>query len=298
VTAASAIVVAGAAGCGLGPGRGTSDVSLTVTRGFGSVQLHNFTERSVPGSETVMRLLERRTHLSTRYGGGFVQSIDGLSGGSGSDWFYYVNGIEAAQGAATTTVHRGDRVWWDRHDWSQTETVPAVVGSYPEPFVHGVAGKRLPTVLQCAPKDSDACSTVAAQLHRIGVPAPSQLLGTGSGTDSLGVLVGTWSELRALVVGELIARGPRSSGVYARFGPGALQLLDPTGRVVRTLGAGAGLIAATRDAVSEPVWVITGTDRAGVAAAAAALTVRRLRNHFALAVRGSTTTPVPVVGGR
>jgi hypothetical protein len=67
--------------------------------------------------------------------------------------------------------------------------------------------------------------------------------------------------------------------------------------VVRTLGTGAGLIAATRDQVSEPTWMITGTDPAGVAAAASALTPARLRDHFALAVRGGAAMPVPVLPG-
>ncbi len=78
----------------------------------------------------------------------------------------------------------------------------------------------------------------------------SQLLGTGSGPDTLGVVVGTWSQIHSEVAAELIAHGPGASGVYARFsgpGGGALQLLDPSGQVSRTLGAGAGLIAATAD---------------------------------------------------
>jgi hypothetical protein len=67
--------------------------------------------------------------------------------------------------------------------------------------------------------------------------------------------------------------------------------------VVRTLAADAGLIAATSDQASEPTWLVTGTDTAGVSAAAAALTSSRLRDHFALAVQGRTDTPVPVDGG-
>jgi hypothetical protein len=288
------------AGCGLGPGAGTSDVSLSVTRSFGGTKVGSATERHVAGSETVMRMLERTFRVQTRYGGGYVESIDGLSGDSSRhDWFYYVNGIEAPVGAASTAVHRGDRIWWDLHDWTVTNSVPAVVGSFPEPFVHGVGGKRLPTTLECAPGVSSACSQVAAGLKAVGVPAPSQVLGGGSGTDSLGVVVGTWHELRSLLAADLIEHGPAASGVYARFtGPGgkSLQLLDPRGRVVRTLGPGAGLIAATRDNVSEPTWLVTGTNAAGLSAAAAALTPARLRDHFALAVQGRSDIPVPVAG--
>jgi Domain of unknown function (DUF4430) len=299
---AAAVAIVGAiaaAGCGLGPGKGTSGVSLTVTRNFGSHQVGAISERHVPGSETVMRMLERSFHVQTRYGGGFVQSIDGLAGDSSRhDWFYYVNGIEAEKGAATTAVHRGDRIWWDLHDWSVTDSVPAVVGSFPEPFVHGSGGRRLPTTIGCAQDASTACTQVAKEMKAIGVPVANQLLGGGSGTDSLAVLVGTWRDMRGVIAASLIAKGPSSSGVYARFrGPNGatLQLLDPRGRVVRTLGAGAGLIAATRDQVSEPTWLITGTDPAGVAAAASALTPARLRDHFALAVHGGADLPVPAL---
>ena len=56
---------------------------------------------------------------------------------------------------------------------------------------------------------------------------------------------------------------------------------------MRTLGAGAGLIAATAGQSSVPTWMITGTDPAGVIAAAPALTARA-DDHFALAVDGTT----------
>jgi hypothetical protein len=289
------------AGCGLGPGRGTSDVNVTVTRGFGSTQIASITKSKVPGSETVMRMLERSLSVQTRYGGGFVESIDGRSGNSSRhDWFYYVNGIEAAQGAATTAVHRGDRIWWDLHDWSATDSVPAVVGSFPEPFVHGLGGKRFPTTIECATNVSSACQKVTAALDAAHVPVASQLLGTGSGQDTLGVLVGTWSDLRAALAGTLIEHGPAASGVYAKFGgagENTLELLDPRGNVVRTLGAGAGLVAATADRSSTPTWLITGTDVAGVSAAAAAVTPARLQDHFAVAVQGSNDLPIPLDAG-
>lgn len=296
-----ALAAAVAGGCGLGAGKGTSDVTVTVTRAFGSTEIASTTKSRVPGSETVMRMLERSFNVQTRYGGGFVESIDGRSGDSSRrDWFYYVNGIEAPQGAATTAVHKGDRIWWDLHDWSATESVPAVVGSYPEPFVHGAGGRRFPTTIECASNVGAACKRVTAQLNSSGVPVSSQLLGTGSGQDTLTVLVGTWSELGAAIAGSLIEQGPEASGVYARFvgqGGSSLRLLDPGGKPVRTLGAGAGLIAATADRGSTPTWLITGTDVAGVSAAAAAMTPSRLHDHFALAVQGSADLPIPLDAG-
>jgi hypothetical protein len=273
---------------------------MTVTRDFGAHQVKTVTESKVPGSETVMRMLERRFNVSTRYGGGFVQSIDGLSGNaSRTDWFYYVNGIEAPVGAASTALHKGDRVWWDLHDWSVTNTIPAVVGSYPEPFLHGIGGKRLPTTVECANGVSQACKLVGSALSEQGVPAASQFLGAGSGQDSLAVLVGTWSQLRATVAAALVGHGPTASGVYARFSPSgtSLQLLDAAGRTARTLGPGAGLVAATGNPQSEPTWLITGTNAAGVLAAARALTPQALHDHFALAVAPGARIPIPVGAG-
>ena len=289
-----AIVIAG---CGLGAGPGTSGVTVTVTRGFGSHQIAQIDRSRVPGSETVMRMLERSFRIGTRYGGGFVQSINGLGpSGSETDWFYYVNGVLAPKGAAGTSVHAGDHIWWDLHDYSATQTIPAVVGSFPEPFVNGISGKRYPVTIECAADVNTACTRVTAAMNAAHVPAAPQLLGTGSGPDTLGLVVGTWKEIRSQVAAELVANGPGASGVYAHFtGDGSgLALLDPTGHVVRTLGAGAGLIAATADQSSVPTWMITGTDVAGVTAAARALTTSALHNHFALAVQGGSTLPVPL----
>jgi hypothetical protein len=285
-------------GCGLGPGAGTSNVRISVTRAFGSEDIASVTRSKVPGSETVMRMLERSFNVQTRYGGGFVESINGVSGDfSRHDWFYYVNGIEAPKGAASTSVHKGDRIWWDLHDWTATNNVPAVVGSFPEPFLHGTAGRRFPTTIECAADVTTACGALSTELSAQGVKVADQGLGAGSGQDSVAVIVGTWSDLHGVSAARLIERGPASSGVYARFAGGRLQLLDPTGRAVRTLGAGSGLIAATADQSSAPTWLVIGADMAGTTAAARALTPERLRDHFALAVQGSTDVPVPVDGG-
>ncbi|MGH2903602.1 MAG: hypothetical protein ACRDK7_08480, partial [Solirubrobacteraceae bacterium] len=96
-----------------------------------------------------------------------------------------------------------------------------------------------------------------------------------------------------------IERGPRTSGVYARFAPSGrtLTLLSGDGATTATLAAGAGLIAATRDDEGAIVWVLTGTDEAGVARAARAFDAHSLENHFALAVtQTGTQLPVPGAG--
>jgi hypothetical protein len=301
----AAIAVATAAGCGLGAGPVPGGVQLTVTRDFGARVLSRTSAPKVRGAETVMSLLLRNDKLTTKYGGGFVESIDGLSGGQEVggdplDWFYYVNGIEAPKGAAATNVHSGDHVWWDLHDWSQTDDVPAVVGSFPEPFLNGVEGKRLPVRVECAAAQSDPCRTVIARLRALGVPAAVAAIGSGAEPDALQVVVGRWTAVHGDPSVQSIENGPRASGVYARFAANGqtLTLLDGKGAETSTLTAGAGLIAATKDVESAIVWVVSGTDEAGVRRAARAFDTSSLQNHFALAVTAAgVPLPVPQESG-
>ncbi len=303
-TVVASLAAAVVAGCGLGAGPKASETELLVSKNFGTEPIVQTDQPKVGGSDTVMRLLQRNApKVTTRYGGSFVQSIDGISGGgSGNtfDWFFYVNGIEADKGATSIKVHQGDRVWWDYRDWGVTDDIPAVVGSFPEPFLHGVDGRRLPTRVECADPQSDACDTVADKLADLGQVAARGGVGNSFVTDTLRILVGPWSALRNESTAKLLERGPAGSGVFAK--PAAdgksIALVDQDGKVTRTLGAASGLIAATqvrdvKDEVSDPVWIVTGTDDAGVVAAAAALDEGALNGRFAVAVSGGKPIGLP-----
>jgi hypothetical protein len=289
------------AGCGLGPGPAPSAVQLLVSRDFGARVLQLKRAPRVAGQETVMSLLIRNDQVATRYSGGFVQSVDGLAGGREAgapvDWFYYVNGVEATKGAAATTVHPGDHIWWDRHDWSQTEDVPAVVGSFPEPFLNGLEGHRVPVRVECEALAGRACRAVLDRLRAAGVPAAASAPSSNAGPGTLRVLVGVWRRVGADPVAHTIANGPRASGVYATFAPGgrSLTVLDQDGHAVRVFAGGAGLVAATREgSEGAPVWVVTGTDEAGVERAAGAFDEATLRERFAVAATAAGTLPAPV----
>lgn len=288
------------AGCGLGAGPAPSAIELTVTRSFGAHVMRSWGAPQAHGQETVMSLLMRNATVSTRFGGGFVESVDGHSGGESggqpTDWFYYVNGVLAPRGSTSTNVHPGDHIWWDLHDWSETDKVPAVVGSFPEPFLNGIDGVRLPVRVECATLSSAPCRAVGSRLHALDVPAGLAAIGPGGEPHTLRVLVGPWTSLSGAPAAHQIELGPRSSGVYARFSAtgATLTLLDEHGAPARTLTAGAGLIAATRYGDEAPLWVVTGTDAAGVESAARAFDRATLARRFALALApGGATLPAP-----
>jgi len=131
LVAALALVLAG---CG-GDGRAHGSATLWVTRDRGT---HVVFSGTVPAGLDAIQVVERKLKVTTRYGGRYVQSIDGISGSLAAqrDWFYFVDGIEGGRSAAEVTVRPGDNVWWDYRHWTPaTEEIPVVVGAYPHPFV-------------------------------------------------------------------------------------------------------------------------------------------------------------------
>src|ERR1700742_3934518 len=211
-------VALAAAGCGLGPGSKVGSVDLTVTRDFGATKV---TEASGEGneSETGMRFLEKEAEIQTRYGGGYVKSIDGLEeserDGHPYDWFFWVNGVISPTGAAEVPLEGGEKIWWDIHNWSASEGAPAVVGSWPAPFTTGWEGHAPVVVVECDGGGA-ACATVTKALEGEGVKVGSA--GSSGGSKSaIRVLVGPWSQIRSDPAAGLVEEGPGESGIYAEF---------------------------------------------------------------------------------
>jgi Domain of unknown function (DUF4430) len=292
------------AGCGLGPGKKVSGgVKLDVTRDFGQKSLYSTSVPQIRQGETVMRMLESKRAVKTKYGGAFVNGIDGLTASTTighSDWFYFVNGVEASMGAAAFTLSKGDVVQWDYRRWDATMHIPAIVGAYPEPFLSGAGGKRFPVRVECSKPSAPACKTVEQHLSDSHVPNSSAVLGSSAGSKVLRVIVAPWSAIKSFTGAVATLKGPPSaSGVFARFSQdgNTLTLEDVLGKPVRPAPPGTGLVAATALESSAPVWLITGLDDAGVNAAANALDAKTLHNAFALAVTPSGPLHLPVAGG-
>lgn len=108
---------------------------------------------SVPAGLTVMQALQRVAEVETRFGGRFVEAIEGVEGSLGEqrDWFYFVNGIEPDLGAAEVRLREGDIAWWDYRSWREQMAAPVVVGAFPEPFLHGWGGERRPALVTAPP---------------------------------------------------------------------------------------------------------------------------------------------------
>lgn len=297
VPALAALVVAAlGTGCGFGPGDSSEgEATLTVTRDYGAETLIEATREDPPESETVMRLLDSEAEIETRYGGGFVQSIEGISGtadgGRTSDWFFYMNGVESSSGAADTDVRGGDRIWWDHRDWTEAMRAPAVVGSWPEPFLQASAGpERLPVRVVCAGAQTP-CEAAEDALADAGVSTALTSFRDEEPGQSLRLVVGEWAQVRSDPAARQIERGPRASGVFARASSDKIELLNERGDPA---GEATGLLAATRVGEDPPTWFATGTSAGGVLDAVSLLGSDEVQNAYALAVADDALIPLPV----
>jgi uncharacterized protein DUF4430 len=176
------------AGCG-GAGEEEGTATLWVTRDRGAEVL---LDAKVDAGQTLMRALDSKVALETRYGGRFVQAIDGLSGSleDQRDWFWFVNGYEGDRSASSYRLRDGDVAWLDYRGWQREGEARVVVGAFPEPFLHGYDGKTRPAAVRFEGSRTRATRLAreigAASVEPLGTPAPdgANVLELRDGPDS------------------------------------------------------------------------------------------------------------------
>ncbi len=157
------LVVASCGGEGGASASPDETATLWVTRDRGAEVV---VEGEVPAGGTALEALKRHADVETRYGGRFVQAVNGVEGSltGQRDWFYFVNGIEPDVGSAEVRLHAGDVVWWDHRSWRETMQQPVVVGAFPEPFLHGWDGERRPAEVRAPAELADEAHALLATL--------------------------------------------------------------------------------------------------------------------------------------
>ena len=186
------------AGCGGAAGEGEGTAQLWVTRDRGAELL---VDTEVEAGQTLMRALASEAEVETRYGGRYVQAVNGVEGSLDAqrDWFWFVNGYEGDRSAASYRLHDGDVAWFDYRAWQREGEARVVVGAFPEPFLHGYAGRTRPVAIRYDRRSEKRARKLGAQLGRAKV-AP---LGTAvpAGANVLEVRAGA-SRLTAELRGE------------------------------------------------------------------------------------------------
>jgi hypothetical protein len=180
----AAVLAVALAGCGSDTSSAGS-ATVWVTRDRGAVVLH---AAKVPAGNSAMQGLDRVAAVKTRFSGRYVRAVDGLEERGNRAWFYYVNGYLADRSAAEYRLRPGDVEWWDYRTWRDPAEDPVVVGAFPEPFLHGYDGKRLPVVVAALDPANRFVRAVARRLHARTVlatgkvPRRANVLYLGGGT--------------------------------------------------------------------------------------------------------------------
>jgi hypothetical protein len=169
------VVVLFLTGCG-GAGEEEGTARLWVTRDRGAEVL---VDAEVRAGQTLLRALASEADVDTRYGGRYVQAVNGLEGSLGGqrDWFWFVNGYEGGSSAAEYRLRDGDVGWWDYREWEREGEARVVVGAFPEPFLHGYGGKTRPAVVRYSAGAERRARRMAElidaeSVERLGTPVP------------------------------------------------------------------------------------------------------------------------------
>ena len=171
--ALAAILTVALAGCSSGTSS-SGHATVWVTRDRGAQVLH---VGKVPAGLTAMQALQRVAKVKTRYGGRYVRSVDEVAEHGRRSWFYYVNGYLADQGSAEYRLQNGDVEWWDYRSWRDPLQDAVVVGSFPEPFLHGYGGKRREAVVASLAPANPLIRAIARRLHARSMLATAKLPG-------------------------------------------------------------------------------------------------------------------------
>jgi len=277
------LLTAALSGCPSPPsaaGGEPATVTVVVTRDFGK-ELILAEEVEIGEGSNAMTALQSVAEVETKYGGGFVKAIKGLSSQEANhlDWFYYINGISLSLGAKDYALRDGDVEQWDLRDWSYRQFVPATIGAFPQPFLSGVRGELKPTAVVYDETFAEEAGVLAAKLEGRGVAEVTlngaERLSDGVRTGSHLIIVGGAESGLIVELNEL----QKKLGFFAYFEGGKIIVLDEKGDQAGEYGAGWGLIQATQNPWSpggvgsgqSVVFTVTGTDENGIRSAAQAL---------------------------
>lgn len=280
---------------------------IVITQEFGQNLMLDETI-TVPSGASAMEALREVAEVETKYGGGFVNAINGLRSeynlGIQRDWLFNINGISSNKGAGNYILQDGDTQHWDFHDWGFRMFIPATVGGFPEPFIHGFGGQDRPTAVVYADGFESQAETIEDLLIDLGVQNVSIQQASHLSTDdkqSANVfLIGTVDDNG--LISEMNGAWDRL-GFFVHFEGTEMLVYDGEGELSAECGSGCGVIQATQNpwnpkgtgACENVAWMVSGTDEAGVNAAIEALLNQQsdIEHAFAVVVIDGKVIRVP-----
>lgn len=235
----------------------------------------------ITSNTTALAALEDLVAVETKYGGGFVSVINGISSeyGGGNwnkkDWFFYINGFSSNTGASDYLLQDGDIEHWDFHDWSFRQFIPGIIGDFPATFLNGYGGEICPTVVCYQDGWEESARMIAEYLNSLGVDGVSirsaEALTAGEKESGNLILLGTADFPLINEMNQLW----KKLGFFSRFEDGNLEVYNGVGELDMEYTDGAGVIQAAQNpwntsgtgVCENTVWMISGLDKSGVESA-------------------------------
>jgi hypothetical protein len=299
------VLIAMLSGCATTtPPPSSEQVSVTVvaTRDFGNKLIFGRVAE-IEGGDSAQEAL--REVAKVGMAGSYIEGIEGIYDNQEYYWFYYINGVLANVFASGYKPHDGDIEHWDFHDWSYSmHGSSAIIGDFPEPFLHGYAGKVYPTVVAYTGNLKGEAERLKDKLEALGIEEVSvrnaaDLSGNEKELSNL-ILVCTSDFELVAELNEVYDR----LGLFAHFENGKLKVLNAKGKVEAEYGAGSGVIQATQSlwnpkgsyACENVTWMVSGIDEVGVKNAVDALLNHypEIRYAFAVVVADGKIIRIPL----
>jgi hypothetical protein len=265
-------------------------VEIIATRDYGKELIFERTAE-IKGGLSAQDALN--TVAETGMAGSYIEGIEGIYGDQEFYWFYYMNGILSNVFASGYRPHDGDVEQWDFHDYSYfMHGSSAIIGNFPEPFLHGFAGEIRPTMIVYDTPYEKQADMMKKALEKSGVTEVSSETSDVFSPDEKGnynlVLI---CSPDYPVISELNEVHDRI-GLFVHFENGSLIVINEKGDIEGEYNSGCGVIQACQNpwtpggswACESVVWMISGTDETGIQNAVDALTERFPELHYANAV--------------
>ncbi len=248
-----------------------SMVSVSITEEFGRRLVKSGKVRVKEG-DSALDALKEVARVQTDYGGGFVSAINGIksaANGKRKDWFYYVNGTLSGIGSNQWEARAGDTIWWDLHEWSGRNFIPAVVGAWPQPFTIGYSRKPQRSRVMYGDGMESLARDVGGYLEKNGADVVystrvSRREHDGSGPAIVFLSFGQARRIPWVV--DALAQ-PGKNGSFVTIDDEKLVALDSDGQAAPAGNSAQAAVVSTGSGMGDasPVWFVICDGGAGAA---------------------------------
>lgn len=286
---------------------GQPSILLKVTKDCGEEALFE-QELNFKEGETLCDAMQAVEVLSPKWKGSFTHEIMGIkkdNGGIGGErkaWFFHVNGLVSDACAPGVELRDGDVIWYDYHAWkSMNSANSALIGCYPEPFVHGFGGEFNPTIIMTLDKNQKQAEALKESMLAMGISKVEiQTLDNSHIQDRVGptVVLAEWNDIRDFEYIKVLNDAYKKTGLNVRFTDEGVELHQYDGEKVKTISEKAGVIVATGSGAGDrnALWLVVGTDSEGLSKTVDVLAnePKKIKNMYGAAIVSDEVIRLPI----